>query len=244
MPRRADHAEASRIALVTGASRGIGRAIALELARRGFAVAIAARDAPGLEVTAHAIRDLGGQALVARCDVTRPSDVSRVVKRCESAFGRLDLLVNNAGSGRFASIDDTDLALWNATISCNLTGAFSVTRTALPLLRRSVSPLILNIASIAAIRPFANMAAYAASKAGLLALSRVLREELRPQGIRVAVMIPGATESHFWDTAGVDWDRGAMMDPGRIAAMAVDIATQPPEMLTEEVIVLPSGGAM
>ena len=244
-PRRADTGErVGPVALVTGASRGIGRAIAVELARRGFSVAVAARDAADLRETARMVTDCGGRALVVRCDVARASDVSRALKRCGAEFGHLDVLVNNAGAGRFASIDETDPALWDATISCNLTGAYLVTRAALPLLRGAGSPVILNIASIAAIRPFVKMAAYAASKAGLLAFSRVLREELRPEGIRVAVLLPGATSSHFWDTAGVDWDQARMMNPARVAAMAADIVMQPPDMLTEEVIVMPSGGAM
>ena len=233
-----------KVALVTGAGRGIGREIALELGRRGFAVVASARSVHEIRSVAEAVRGGGGEAESVPCDVSQADDVEALFGSVRSRFGRLDLLVNNAGIGQFRALEQTDEALWDSTLATNLKGAFLCMRQAAPLMEEGGGGLVVNIASIVAVRGFAFSAAYTASKAGLLGMSRCLREELRKRGIRVAVVMPGATDSPFWDGVEGDWDRSKMIAPAEVARIVGEIASQPPGVLTEEVIVMPSGGAL
>ena len=233
-----------KVALVTGAGRGIGREIALELGRRGFAVVASARSVHEIRSVAEAVRGGGGEAESVPCDVSQADDVEALFGSVRSRFGRLDLLVNNAGIGQFRPLEQTDEALWDSTLATNLKGAFLCMREAAPLMEEGGGGLVVNIASIVAVRGFAFSAAYTASKAGLLGMSRCLREELRKRGIRVAVVMPGATDSPFWDGVEGDWDRSKMISPAEVARIVGEIASQPPGVLTEEVIVMPSGGAL
>ncbi len=235
---------AGRVALVTGAGRGIGREVALDLGARGFAVMLAARTAGEMDRVASQIHADGGKAAVCACDVSEPDEVRRLFAATDAAFGGLGVLVNNAGMGRFVPTVETTEELWDATLDTNLKGAFLCSREAVPRFEKAGGGLIINIASVVAVRGFANCAAYAASKAGLLGMSRSMREELRKKGIRISVVMPGATDSSFWDHVTGNWDRGRMMSAADIARVIGDIAVQPPNMTTEEVLLMPAGGAL
>lgn len=234
----------SRTAIVTGAGRGIGCEIARVLARRGFAVVAAASTAT--EVNA-LCKDLRGQRLRAthvRCDVRSPEEVRALIATCEREHGRLDVLVNNAGVGRYLPLTETTDDIWRDTVETNLSGTFYCTREALPLMERTGGGVIVNMASIAAVRGFANFAAYSACKAGILGFSRSLREEVRKRGIRVTVVMPGATDSTFWEGQQGDWDPRRMI-PAREVAEAIAIAVcQPPSTSTDEIVIMPSGGPL
>lgn len=234
----------TRTAIVTGAGRGIGCEIARVLARRGFAVVAAARTETEVEALCRDLRGEGCLALHLRCDVRRPEDVRALVALCEREHGRLDVLVNNAGVGRFLPLTETTDDIWRETVETNLTGTFLCTREALPLMERTPGGVIVNMASIAAVRGFANFAAYSACKAGILGFSRSLREEVRKRGIRVTVIMPGATESTFWKGQQGDWDPRRMI-PAREVAEAVALAVcQPPSTSTDEIVIMPSGGPL
>ena len=233
-----------RVAIITGAGRGIGRGIALELAAHGFAVMLAARTEAQLRLLVSEIVTAGGRADMALCDVRDPAQVSRLFQECDNRLGTPTVLINNAGVGQFISTPLTTDEIWNETIGINLTGAFLCCREAISYFEKAGGGLIINNASIAAVRGFPNFAAYTASKAGLVGLSRSLREELRPRKIRVSVVVPGATDSPFWDNLEGEWDRERMISSESVAKLIATIALQPPELQVEELTIMPSGGAL
>jgi len=190
----------NEVVLVTGGSRGIGRAIALRFAREGADVALAARTQPSLDTTAKEIRALGRKALGIPCDVGDASQSQEMVRRAEEHFGRIDVLVHNAGY--FCSMNplhEMPEAEWDLTIRMNLTSAFYVLRAALPgMIARRRGSIIL-ISSSAAKLAFSLSSPYSAAKAGLLGLTRAVAAEAGPQGIRVNALCPGTvlgTEMH------------------------------------------------
>ncbi len=226
-------------ALVTGGSAGIGLALAAGLVQDGYRVALLGRDPARLQAAAQEAR--AELALV--CDLREPAAVDAAIARIEKDFGRLDLLVNNAGQGRFLSLAETSEADWDAMIGTNLTGAWRITRRALPLLLASRGAL-LNIISVAGRQGFASNSAYCASKFGLRGLAEALREELRGQGLRVINVYPGATDTPFWDTVAGDWDRSRMLRPADVAQAARDALRLPPSALVEDLVIGPAGGAL
>lgn len=230
--------------LITGASHGIGEATAVELARRGAKLLLVARDEQRLDKVCQSVRASGAQAEAVPCDVTQTASVRNLFQECERLYGRLDVLFNNAGIGQYVPMALTTDEIWDEAINVNLRGAFLCIRESLPLFAKSGGGLIINNASIAAKRGFPNFAAYCASKAGLLGLSNALREELREKKIRVSVIMPGATDTPFWDHVAGDWNRSLMIRPEQIAQTVASIVEMSPEALLEEVTLMPAGGAL
>ncbi|MCL6648520.1 MAG: SDR family oxidoreductase [Chloroflexi bacterium] len=201
-----------KVALVTGASSGLGRAMAIAFAHEGADVAVVARRVEALEETARYCREAGRRALAIPCDVTREDQVNTMVERVFSEFGRLDILVNNAGIGPFApglrrdpyrpltSLSETTRQEWESILTTNLTGPFLVLKAALP--RMTAGGCVINITSMSA--RFAGAGgggAYIASKWALEALTRIVAEEQRERGIRVNALCPGAiVETDFFAT--------------------------------------------
>ncbi|QJA06476.1 3-oxoacyl-[acyl-carrier-protein] reductase [Thermosulfurimonas marina] len=185
-----------KVALVTGASRGIGRAVALELARSGAQVAVnyAASEGPAQEVVRE-IEALGGQALAVKFDVADPEAVSQGVKEVEEALGKIDILVNNAGitrDGLCMRLKEED---WERVLSVNLKGAFLVTKAVLPGMMKRRWGRIINVSSVVAFSGNPGQTNYAASKAGLVGFSRSLALEVATRGITVNVVAPGFIET-------------------------------------------------
>ena len=180
-----------RVALVTGGGRGIGRAIALAFAREGAHVAVTARTGAELDAVAAEIRALGRKALAVPCDVGERAQVDEAVRRVAEGLGPVEILVNNAGIAISAKLVDTDDALWERHLRVNLTGAFLMTRAALPGMLAARWGRIINIASIAGRQGYPYIAAYAASKHGLLGLTRALAQEVVTAGITVNAICPG-----------------------------------------------------
>jgi NAD(P)-dependent dehydrogenase (short-subunit alcohol dehydrogenase family) len=233
-----------RIAVITGAGRGIGKGVALELAGNGFSVMLAARSEEQLRETAQQINGAGGRVAWLKCDVRNSLEVGQLFAACEQELGVPTVLVNNAGLGHFVATSLTTDQLWEETIAVNLTGAFYCCREAIPYFERAGGGLIINNASVAAVRSFPNFAAYTASKAGLLGLSRSLREELRVKNIRVSVVLPGATDTPFWDNVEGEWERARMLSGDHVARAIAAIALQPPGVQVEEITIMPAGGAL
>lgn len=233
-----------RHALVTGAGSGLGRAIALCLASRGWRVALSGRTASRLEDTAREIARLpaSAPARVLPADVTREGEVARIMEELGREGAGLDLLVHAAGYGRFESIEETSQQRFEQTLAVNLTAVFTVTRLALPLLAAGRAPVVAALNSVAARRAFPGCAAYGASKAGLQGLLGVMREELRGRGIRVLSVFAGATATPFWDAQAGSWDRSRMMSVADIARIVVDAVELPASVAVEEVMVRPAGG--
>ncbi len=188
---------AHQVALVTGASRGIGAGIALALARAGADVALAARTVPDLEAVAARVQALGRRALVVTADVRDDRSVHVMVESTLETYGRLDILVNNAGLGHFGPIDELTLEQFDEMLGVNLRGPFLCTRAVVPAMKRQGSGAIINIASVAGLVANPNLAGYNATKFGLMGLSEACMLELRHFGIRVSTLCPGSTATDF-----------------------------------------------
>jgi 3-oxoacyl-[acyl-carrier protein] reductase len=226
-----------RTAVVTGASRGIGLAIARELARKELDVVLAARSGEGL---AAALEQLGGGEglLAVRCDVRSSADCRQLVQAAVERFGGLDVLVNNAGIGRFAPVAELDPEAWDAVLGTNLDGVFYCCHWALPHLRRSADGWIINIGSLAGKNAFAGGAAYNASKFGLIGFSEALMQEVRHDGIRVSYIMPGsvATEFSHPTRGGDSWK----IQPEDVARAVADLLDYPSRTLPSRIEVRPS----
>jgi NADP-dependent 3-hydroxy acid dehydrogenase YdfG len=235
---------AGRVALVTGAGRGIGRAVARALAGEGAAVALAARTRVELATLAAEVREAGGQALAVPTDVTQDAAVEALVERVVGELGRLDVLVCAAGVASFGPVAGAKPADWDPMLAVNLRATMVCCRAALAPMARQGRGTIITIASVAATRAIAGAAAYSASKAGVAAFSRVLAEEVRADGIRVGVLLPGAVDTPLWDSIPNPPDRGRMLTPSDVARAVVLMATLPPGAALEELTLLPAGGIL
>ena len=233
-----------RIALVTGGGRGIGRAIALAFAREGAHVAVTARTGAEVDAVAAEIRELGRKALAVPCDVAERAQVDDAVRQVADGLGPVQVLVNNAGMAVSAKLLDTDDALWERHLRVNLTGAFLVTRAVLPGMLGARWGRIINVASIAGRHGYPYVAAYTASKHGLLGLTRALAQEVVTAGVTVNAICPGyvATELTWASARNIQKRTGRAFDeavqslaayspqkrliePEEVAALAVLLAS-------------------
>ncbi len=231
------------VAIVTGAGRGIGRAIAKAFAAEGAAVALAARTRSEIAAVAAEIHDAGGVALAIPTDVTLERDVAALADRVLGELSGLDVLVNAAGVGAFGPVVDGKTDDWDAMLAVNLRATMLSSRAVLPAMLRQSHGTIINIASIAAKRPIPGAAAYAATKAGVLAFSRALAEEVRPR-VRVGVLVPGAVDTPLWDTIPSAPERDRMLRTDDVARCAVTMAALPRGAALEELTVMPAGGIL
>jgi NAD(P)-dependent dehydrogenase (short-subunit alcohol dehydrogenase family) len=184
-------------ALVTGGSRGIGRAIALRLAQLGAAVAICGRDRAALDETRMALQRIKTPVHAESADVTRASEVAALVANSESAIGPITILVNNAGIGLFGPVQDQSEADWDHVLDTNLKSVFLVSRAVAPGMIRRAAGDIINISSLAGLNSFAGGALYCASKWGLQGLTACMAEDLRAHGVRVSSVCPGSVATEF-----------------------------------------------
>jgi meso-butanediol dehydrogenase/(S,S)-butanediol dehydrogenase/diacetyl reductase len=235
---------AGQVALVTGGGRGIGRAVALALAREGAAVALASRTRAELAAVAAEIRDAGARALAVPTDVTQDAAVDALVEQTVAELGGLQILVTAAGTATFGPVSGAKATDWDAMLAVNLRAVMVSCRAALAPMIRQRRGTIVNIASIAATRPIPGAAAYSATKAGVVGWSRVLAEEVRAEGIRVGVLLPGAVATPLWDTIPNAPARERMLAPGDVARAVVLMVTLPPGAALEEVALLPAGGIL
>lgn len=206
---------AGQVVLVTGASSGIGRACAEAFAREGARVALLARDRAALEETAARVRAAGGETLVLPADLGDRAAVAAAVAQTLAQWGRLDVLVNNAGIGLKANLADTTDAQVDELVRTNLVGTVTVTRAALPALAAQRGTIVL-VSSVAGRRGFPHASVYAATKFALAGLAESWRVELAPQGVRTVLICPGRTDTQFFVRAGFPEEHG----PGGRASMA------------------------
>jgi NAD(P)-dependent dehydrogenase (short-subunit alcohol dehydrogenase family) len=189
-----------RVAVITGSGRGIGRAIALAYAREGANLALAARNESELQEAVSAVSELGAEALAVRTDVTSQEDTERLAHRVVERFGRIDVLVNNAGnSGPVGPLHVNDIADWVNTINVNLTGTFLVCRAVIPVMLERSGGKIINLSGAGATNAWSNMSAYCSSKAAVVRLTEVLAQELDGKGITVNALGPGSVHTSMWD---------------------------------------------
>ena len=189
-----------QIAVITGSGRGIGRAIALAYAREGAKLVLAARSETELQETVSAVSELGAEAMAVRTDVTSQEDTERLAHRVVERFGRIDVLVNNAGnSGPVGPLHVNDIADWVNTINVNLTGTFLVCRAVIPVMLERSGGKIINLSGAGATNAWSNMSAYCSSKAAVVRLTEVLAQELDGKGITVNALGPGSVHTSMWD---------------------------------------------
>lgn len=187
-------------AVITGAGRGIGRAIALAYAGEGANLALAARSESELGEVAAAVSDLGAEAIAVPTDVTSQEDTERLAQKVIERFGRIDVLVNNAGiSGPVGPLQGNDIADWVNTITVNLTGTFLVCRAVIPVMLEQRGGKIINLSGAGATNAWSNMSAYCSSKAAVVRLTEVLAQELDGKGITVNALGPGSVHTSMWD---------------------------------------------
>jgi NAD(P)-dependent dehydrogenase (short-subunit alcohol dehydrogenase family) len=226
------------VAIVTGSSKGIGLAIARAFVERGDEVAVSARSAAELEGAAGLLGH-ADRVLTVPADVRDPADAERLVAETVRRFGGLDVLVNNAGVGRFANVADMSIDDWRQVLDTNLSGVFYCTRAALPEMRRRGGGYIINISSLAGKNAFTGGAAYCASKAGLDQFSEALMQEVRHDNIRVSYVMPGSVATGFGGgsaSAGDSWK----LAPADVAKVVVDLVSHEARSLPSRVELRPS----
>lgn len=230
-------------ALITGASSGIGKAIALEFAKAGIDVALVSRSVDKLTAVASAAEATGVKAKAYELDLAKVEQVREQIQLIASDFGGIDILVNNAGIGYLSTLSETPLADWLMVINLNLTSVFQCIVGILPTMR-SRGGTIINIASIAGKQPFPGWGAYSVSKAGLIALSKTVAAEERDRGIRVTAICPGAVDTELWDTLESNFDRKAMLTPQIVAQSVLHTALLPKSAVIDELTLMPSTGSL
>jgi NAD(P)-dependent dehydrogenase (short-subunit alcohol dehydrogenase family) len=232
-----------RVALITGASRGIGLALAKALAVEGCTLILTSRNKTSLEQAGREVTRQGVRVVLQASDVRDPNSVTDLAATVRKTFHRLDILINNAGIAHTPRpLDKLSLKEWREVIDTNLTGTFLVSRALLPLMKRGAT--IVNNLSIAATRVFPNSSAYNASKHGALGLTNTLREELRPRGIRVIALMPGPTDTDIWTTLWPRAPRRKMMSPDAVANAVVAALMLPANSTVEGLSILPTSGTL
>ncbi|HLK77271.1 MAG TPA: SDR family NAD(P)-dependent oxidoreductase [Streptosporangiaceae bacterium] len=248
----ADQTMAGRVALVAGASKGIGAVTAEAFAAAGAAVVLGSRDIAALEAVADRIRSRGGRALATHLDVTDADSARRVVDEALSAFGRLDAAFNNAAAGPLpAPLADIDPAEFDLGIATHIRGTFLGMKYQIPAMLRGGGGAIVNMASIAGLNGTANLAAYVAGKAGIIGLTKVAALDYADQGVRVNVVAPGPILTYHLEAAGPQAQQGAAMStpmrrvgrPEEVAHVVLWLCSEQSSFVTGTVVPIDGGQA-
>ena len=229
---------AGKIALITGASRGIGFAIARRLGRMGAHISICGRDQANLDQSASHLRNEGIETLAVPADVSRGDQVSTLVQKTREELGPIDILVNNAGTGLFGPFHEFGEADWNAVIDTNLKSVFLVCRAVAPEMIRRQTGHIINVSSLAGKNTFANGAIYCASKWGLMGLTGSMAEDLRGFGVRVSAICPGSVATEFSGQGGKSSSK--ILQPDDVAHAVAALVTQTAGSFISEVHIRPT----
>jgi len=230
---------AGKVAIVTGSAQGLGKAIVERLATAGLAVVAAdVNESANLE-TVNTIKAQGGVAEPWALDVGDERQVAETVQGVVEKYGRLDVLVNNAGVDRTVSIEELSVADWDCILRINLRGPFLMAKQAFPIMKKQGDGCIVNIVSTAAKRAWANAAAYHSSKWGLLGFSHALHVEGRQNNIKVTALIAGGMRTPFLLDRFPDLDPNVLQDPANVAAAVQFVLQQPIETVIPEITVIP-----
>lgn len=232
----------NKIVWVTGAGRGIGKAIAKAFGREKAILALSSRTIEEIKSVSESINQKGGEARPFRCDVSSESEIINTVGKIEKTFGNINILINNAGVVKFVPLVETSAEDWDQMMNINLKGAFLCTKKILPSMIEQRDGHIINIVSVAGIQPFRTSSAYCASKYGLMGLTAVTREEVREHNIKVTAIIPGAVDTPIWNNIGGDFDRSKMIPPEDIAQIVISACKQTKKTLVEDIIIRPVSG--
>jgi 3-oxoacyl-[acyl-carrier protein] reductase len=230
----------NQVAVVTGAARGIGEAIALRLGRMGATVVLTARDQARLAQVRADIEQHGGKAFVLPCDLTNEKAIAAFGKQVKEEHGRCDILVNNAGVGvQRKPLIELSVEEWDQMMHTNLRAPYLMIRSLGPMMIAATYGHIINISSLAGKNTLPEGAAYSASKWGLNGLTYSVAEELRQYNVRVSVIAPGSVNTHF-GSAGTTKDRSRMVQPGDVAQVVAMLVTQAPNSFVSEVLLRPT----
>jgi NADP-dependent 3-hydroxy acid dehydrogenase YdfG len=229
-----------KTALITGASKGIGREIAIALSMQGVSVALMARKSQELEELCHHINRMGGEAIPLFGSVASEHDVNSAVREAMDNFGHIDILVNNAGIGFFKSVEEMSLDEWDSMMAVNVRGTFLMSKALLPQMKSRKSGLIINIISDVAHRTFPNGSGYCASKYAQHAFADALRKEVIEHGIRVSNIYPGMTDTYFaGSTQGAEHKKD-WLQAQDIAQAVLYVAAAPANIVIDEIILHPN----
>ena len=226
-----------QIALVTGAGRGIGRSVSLGLARAGAHVVLTARSRGQLEVVAEEISRARGQAVVIPADISRSEDVASLFARVREVFGRLDILINNAGIGLFGPVEEFAAADLDRVLGTNLRGTFLACQEAVRIMKPRKRGTIINISSVVGFKGYPNQAAYTASKHGVMGLTKSLAAEVQEHGIRVSAILPGGVETGLIGDARPDLARAQLLQPEDIAQTVLFLLSLPERAAIDEIYI-------
>jgi NAD(P)-dependent dehydrogenase (short-subunit alcohol dehydrogenase family) len=237
---------AGQVALVTGASSGLGRATALALGRAGASVALLARTAKDLEAVAAELAEDGSRAVPLACDLADADGLADAHRRARDELGPVHVLVNAAATDAPGPVSDLSVEAWDRVLAVNLRAVFVLSRLVVPGMVQAGQGTIVNVASVAGRRGWAGASAYCASKFALTGFTQALGAEVRPHGVRACVVYPGAMATHWGTWSAEDRSEPAeppdprrALPPERVAAFIAWVATAPPELVLDEAIVTP-----
>ncbi|MXW22829.1 MAG: SDR family NAD(P)-dependent oxidoreductase [Candidatus Dadabacteria bacterium] len=233
---------AEKVAVLTGAARGIGRATAIELLEAGFFTALCSKTPQSAASLEAEISSFAGSFIISSVDISVEAEIQRFISSVAKEKGRIDVLINNAGIVYTGSVEETGTEQWDEMMAVNARGTFLMVKHSLPLIPRGGH--IVNIGSNASKKGFPGWAAYCASKFAVLGFTNSLREELRDREIRVSAVLPGPTKTDIWDSLGGEWDSEKMMSPEVTAKTVLSVINQPPEANIDEIDIVPSTGSL
>lgn len=225
---------AGKIAIVTGASRGIGKAISLVLAKEAATVVLAARAIDKMNETAKLVTAAGGKSQIIPTELTDENSIKNLVKATGERFGRLDILINNAGITHSAKLQETLTEDYDRCMSINARAPFIICREALPLLKKAESAYIINIASVVGVKAYALQSAYTASKHALRGMTMALAEELKGSNIRVHLLCPGGVDTELVTKVRPDIKQQDLMQPEEIAELVLYLVTHKGNAVIDE----------
>lgn len=229
----------NKVVIITGASRGIGRAAAVRFGREGSHVVASARDLDELQSLVSEIESSGGKAIAVKADITKKADVDRMAAETVKHFGTVDVLVNNAGIGIYGEVAEITEQDFDTMVGVNFKGVFLATKAVLPLMMKKKSGHIINVSSTSGKRPFPKMAVYCGTKSALNGFCKTLAKEVKPHNIRVSIIYPGMVDTHFRDKMAnrpeySQEERGRMMTSDDIARAIVFMADQEQSTMIDE----------
>ena len=229
-----------KTAVVTGSTKGIGKAIATELVRAGVNVIVSSRDSREVERTAAQLNEIGrGRVAGSACDVRDYTQVGKLFETAVNTFGGVDILVNNAGIGIFGSVEEMVPEDFRAILETNVLGVYHCCHRAIPLMKQGGGGYIINISSLAGVNAHPRMAAYNASKFGLNGFTEALMQEVRHDGIKVSYIMPGSVNTHFGGDEPSD-EQSWQLQPDDIARVVLDLLNHPDRSLPSRVEIRPS----
>lgn len=225
-----------KVAIITGASTGIGKHISVELSKKEYIVILISRSKDKLKSVKKIIDKNGHDCIIIESDISKESSVDEIFKKIKS-FNNIDILINNAGLGIFNKIENISNSDWDVQINTNLKGSFMMTRNIIPMMKKNKNGKIVFINSVAGLKPYPYSSAYVASKFGLRGFASSIREELRKDNIKVISVHPGAIDTPFWNEIEGDFPREKMLSSMDVSKSIVNSILSRNNLVNEEIVI-------